>query len=176
MCGCWQGKQPSIRALHLVRGEAEATHEIVLLAGVHDAELPARGQEKRGESRMTDDRDICDLLEDHRIDGAIYLRFNAAKEIRYLRFYVARLEGDLAKEEFEHAKTKIALRKAREHISDQAIDIVTLGQEVGRLREAMEEYVNTVVEMEGITFVDQMENAELRAVVKSVLAEQGEKP
>lgn len=89
---------------------------------------------------MTDKRDICERLEDQSIDGAIYLRFNAAKEIRYLRYYVARLEGDLAKEEFEHAKTKIALRKAQEHISDQAIDIVTLGQEVGRLREALKPF------------------------------------
>jgi len=87
---------------------------------------------------MSDDKDICERLEDQSIDGAIYLRFNAAKEIRYLRYYVARLEGDLAKEEFEHAKTKIALQKVQEHSSKQALDIVTLGQEVGRLREALE--------------------------------------
>lgn len=80
---------------------------------------------------MTDKRDICERLEDQSIDGAIYLRFNAAKEIRYLRYYVARLEGDLAKAETD-------LEKAWGYSSKQAIDIVTLGQEVGRLREALE--------------------------------------
>lgn len=124
---------------------------------------------------MTDDRDICERLEDQSIDGAIYLRINAAKEIRALRYYVARLEGDLAREEYQLAKARAELEKAREHISDQAIDIATLGQEVGRLREAMEEYVNTVVKMEGVTFVEYMENAELRAVVESILAEKEEK-
>lgn len=86
---------------------------------------------------MTDDRDICERLEDQSIDGAIYLRINASKKIKALRYYVARLEGDLATEEYQHARTKIQLENAREHISDQAIDIVTLGQEVGRLREAL---------------------------------------
>ena len=87
---------------------------------------------------MTDERDICERLEDQSIDGAIYLRINASKKIKALRYYVARLEGDLAEEEHQHAKTIIKLENAREHISDQAIDIVTLGQEVGRLREALE--------------------------------------
>lgn len=40
-----------------------------------------------------------------------------------------------------------------------------------RLREALEEYVNTVVEMEGVTFIEQMKNVELRAVIESTLAE-----
>ncbi len=91
---------------------------------------------------MTDDRDICERLEDPNYDGAFFLRLDAAKEIRYLRYYVARLEGGLAKEEFEHAKTKIALQKVQEHSSKQALDIVTLGQEVGRLREALEFYAH----------------------------------
>lgn len=55
--------------------------------------------------------------------------------------------------------------------SAAADELERLNAENARLREAMEEYVNTVVKMEGVTFVDQMENAELRAVVKSVLAE-----
>ena len=59
---------------------------------------------------MTDDRDITERLEDTRYDGAIYMRIEAAKEIRRLR----------------------------EYSSKQALDIVTLGQEVGRLREALE--------------------------------------
>jgi len=84
---------------------------------------------------MTDDRDICDLLEDHRIDGAMSMRRDAAKEIRYLRYYVAQLENDLVEEERQHGKTIVKLEEAREHSSKQALDIVTLGQEVGRLRE-----------------------------------------
>lgn len=87
---------------------------------------------------MSDDRDICDLLEDHRIDGAMSTRRDAAKEIRYLRYYVARLENDLVEEERQHGGKIVKLEEAREHISKQAVDIVTLGQEVGRLREALE--------------------------------------
>lgn len=64
---------------------------------------------------MTDDRDICERLEDPSYDGAIYMRQDAAKEIRALR-----------------AKVK----KQEELNSLRAMDIVTLGQEVGRLREA----------------------------------------
>lgn len=60
---------------------------------------------------MTDDRDITERLEDPSYDGAIYMRQDAAKEIRRLR----------------------------EYSSKQALDIVTLGQEVGRLREALRE-------------------------------------
>lgn len=56
-----------------------------------------------------DDRDICERLECPSYDGAIYMRQDAAKEIRRLR----------------------------EYSSKQALDIVTLGQEVGRLREAL---------------------------------------
>ena len=62
---------------------------------------------------MADDRDITERLEDTRYDGAIYMRIEAAKEIRRLR----------------------------EYSSKQALDIVTLGQEVGRLREALEDHV-----------------------------------
>ena len=59
------------------------------------------------------------------------------RDIRALRHYVARLEDELAEEEYQHARAIIKLENAREHISDQALDIVTLGQEVGRLREAL---------------------------------------
>jgi len=55
--------------------------------------------------------------------------------------------------------------------NDLCIAVYGAIDEITRLREAMEEYVNTVVKMEGVTFVDQMENAELRAVVESILAE-----
>lgn len=66
---------------------------------------------------MTDDRDICERLEDPSYDGAIYMRQDAAKEIRALRAKV---------------------REQEEWNSLRAMDIVTLGQEVGRLREALE--------------------------------------
>lgn len=59
---------------------------------------------------MADDRDICERLECPSYDGAIFMRRDAAKEIRRLR----------------------------EYSSKQALDIVTLGQEVGRLREMTE--------------------------------------
>lgn len=81
---------------------------------------------------MADDRDICERLECPSYDGAIFMRRDAAKEIRALRHYVARLEDDLAKAETD-------LEKAWGYSSKQAIDIVTLGQEVGRLREALKQ-------------------------------------
>lgn len=81
---------------------------------------------------MTDDRDICERLECPSYDGAMFMRRDAAKEIRALRYYVARLEHDLAKAETD-------LEKAWAYSSKQAVDIVTLGQEVGRLREALEQ-------------------------------------
>lgn len=92
---------------------------------------------------MTDDRDITERLEDTRYDGAIYMRREAAAEITTLRYRVALLEGGLAKEQYQHAKTKILLEKAHEYSSKQALDIVTLGQEVGRLREALRFYACT---------------------------------
>lgn len=79
---------------------------------------------------MTDDRDICERLEDQSIDGAIFLRLNAAKEIRALRHYVARLEEDLVNADIE-------AERLRKYIRKQALDIVMLGQEVERLREAL---------------------------------------
>lgn len=84
---------------------------------------------------MPDDRDITDRLEDPSYDGAIDMRQDAAKQIRALRHYVARLENDLAREEYEHGSTIFKLEKARGHIFDQALDYFN---EVGRLREALE--------------------------------------
>jgi hypothetical protein len=79
---------------------------------------------------MTDDRDICERLEDTNYDGAFAMRREAAKLIRQLRYYVDRLEDDLRYADLE-------TEKLRKHIAQQQLDIVTLGQEVGRLREAM---------------------------------------
>lgn len=67
-----------------------------------------------------DDRDICERLEDTSYDGALSTRQDAAKEIRALR-----------------AKIK----EQEEWNSLRAMDIVTLGLEVGRLREALEKIV-----------------------------------
>jgi hypothetical protein len=92
---------------------------------------------------MADERDICERLEDPNYDGAVFLRLDAAKEITALRYYVARLEGDLASEEYQHARTKIALENAQEHSRDQAFDIVMLGQEVGRLRATLKGLVES---------------------------------
>lgn len=79
---------------------------------------------------MTDDRDICERLEDTNYDGAFAMRREAAKLIRQLRHYVDRLEDDLREADLE-------TEKLRKHIAQQQMDIVTLGQEVGRLREAL---------------------------------------
>jgi hypothetical protein len=79
---------------------------------------------------MADERDICERLEDPNYDEAFFLRLYAAKEIRALRHYVARLEGDLAVAEND-------LDDMRTYCKLQALDIITLGHEVGRLREAL---------------------------------------
>lgn len=80
---------------------------------------------------MTDDRDICERLEDTNYDGAFAMRREAAKLIRQLRHYVDRLEDDLRYADLE-------TEKLRKHIAQQQLDIVILGQEAGRMREAME--------------------------------------
>ena len=52
-------------------------------------------------------------------------------DITALRYYVTRLEEDLVNADLE-------AERLRKYSSRQALDIVTLGQEVGRLREALE--------------------------------------
>jgi hypothetical protein len=79
---------------------------------------------------MSDERDICDRLEDARYDGAFAMRRDAARLIRQLRYYTTRLEEDLASADLE-------TESLRKHVSKQQLDIATLGQEVGRLREAL---------------------------------------
>lgn len=80
---------------------------------------------------MTDDRDICERLEDTSYDGAFAMRREAAKLIRSLRYYADRLEDNLR-------EVGLEAERFREHVSKQQLDIITLGQEVGRLREALE--------------------------------------
>ena len=57
------------------------------------------------------------------------------RDINALRQYVARLEDDLARADLE-------TEGLRKYNSRQALDIATLGQEVGRLREALEKIAN----------------------------------
>ena len=122
---------------------------------------------------MADKRDICEKLEDQSIDGAIFLRRNAAKEIRALRHYVAQLEHDLVEEEHQHAKTIIKLENAREHIFDQALDIATLGQEVGRLREALEKIATTQGGGDCCSAYEWFVHT--KQIARAALAEKGEK-
>jgi len=83
---------------------------------------------------MTDDRDITERLEDTAYDGAFAMRRDAAKLIWTLRYYADRLEDDLVAADLE-------TESLRKHIAKQQLDIITLGQEVGRLREALEKIV-----------------------------------
>jgi len=83
---------------------------------------------------MTDDRDICERLEDTSYDGAFAMRREAAKLIRQLRYYVDRLEDDLREADL---KTNSLLK----HVGKQQLDIVILGKETGRMREALDKIV-----------------------------------
>jgi hypothetical protein len=56
---------------------------------------------------------------------------SAEKNRLSMHYYACRLEDDLV-------KLEAAAESLREHIAQQQLDIVTLGQEVGRLREALE--------------------------------------
>jgi hypothetical protein len=55
----------------------------------------------------------------------------AEKNRLSMHYYACRLEDDLV-------KLEAAAESLREHIAEQQLDIVTLGHEVGRLREALE--------------------------------------
>lgn len=57
-------------------------------------------------------------------------------DITALRYYVARLEEDLVNADLE-------AERLRKHNSKLVLDIATLGQEVGRLRGALERIANT---------------------------------
>ena len=98
---------------------------------------------------MTDDRDITERLEDPSYDGALFMRQDAAKEIRALR-----------------AKIK----EQDEWNSLRAMDIVTLGQEVGRLREERPQ-IDYVIDSHGVTH----RSFTLVYKTRAALAEQEEK-
>jgi hypothetical protein len=55
---------------------------------------------------------------------------NSEKNRLAMHYYACRLEDDLV-------KLEAAAESLREHIAEQQLDIVTLGQEVGRLRKAL---------------------------------------
>jgi cell division septum initiation protein DivIVA len=72
------------------------------------------------------------------------------RDINALRHYVARLEDDLAiaEDAVEHlrrhsSKAEDAVEHLHRHSSKQAADIITLSQEVGRLREALKKIATT---------------------------------
>ena len=57
----------------------------------------------------------------------------------------------------------------RIELSDE--ELCEAADEIERLREALREYVATVVYEEGVTFIDRMPTAELRLLVESVSKE-----
>lgn len=65
------------------------------------------------------------------------------------------------------------VRRARElgGFSPEAELCSLMADEIERLREALREYVATVVYEEGVTFIDRMPTAELRLLVESVSKE-----
>ena len=92
------------------------------------------------------------------------------RDINALRHYVARLENDLAKAETD-------LEKAWGYSSKQAVDIVTLGQEVGRLREALRDIVEAWDWWQVDTY-DRCQSVPSDAIneARAALAEKDEKP
>jgi hypothetical protein len=118
----------------VVREPTKEAHEVVLFEGVYGTEPEPVSQEKRSEGRM-----INELVQELRSYPAHYVAAHRAadalekaeKSRSQMHYYACRLEDDLV-------KLEVAAESMRECISEQQLDIVTLGQEVGRLREAME--------------------------------------
>ncbi len=76
---------------------------------------------------------IDELVQELRSYPAHYVAAHrAADALEKREYYACRLEDDLV-------KLEAAAESLREHIAEQQLDIVTLGQEVGRLREALRE-------------------------------------
>ena len=89
------------------------------------------------------------------------------RDIDALRDYVARLEEDLAAANNE-------TERLRKYSYKQALDIVTLGQEVGRLREERPQ-IDYVIDSHGVTHRSFTLVYKTRAALAEQLAEQGEK-
>lgn len=71
---------------------------------------------------------VKELIQELRSYPAHYVAAHrAADALEKREYYVSRLEDDLV-------KLEAAAESLREHIAQQQLDIVTLGQEVGRLR------------------------------------------
>ena len=112
-----------------------------------DLEVEINARKTRRGKNMTDDRNICERLEDPSYDGALFMRQDAAEAIRALRAKIAEQE---------------------EWNSLRAMDIVTLGQEVGRLWKAL----STIVDLcDGYDPPASL----AAAVARAALAEKGEK-
>lgn len=78
---------------------------------------------------------IDELVQELRSYPAHYVAAHrAADALEKREYYNCRLEADLV-------KLEAAAESLREHIAEQQLDIVTLGQEVGRLREALDKIV-----------------------------------
>jgi len=77
---------------------------------------------------------IDELVQELRSYPAHYTAAHrAADALEKREYYNCRLEDDLVSADLE-------TERLRKHIAKQQLDIVTLGQEVGRLREALEHY------------------------------------
>jgi len=77
---------------------------------------------------------IDELVQELRSYPAHYVAAHrAADALERIDFYNCRLEDDLVAADLE-------TERLRKHIAKQQLDIVTLGQEVGRLREALDYY------------------------------------
>lgn len=88
------------------------------------------------------------------------------KDINALRYYVTRLEEDFVNADLE-------AERLRKHNSKLVLDIATLGQEVGRLREALEDIASGRYSGVLLTSFPPKDPAVERA--RAALAEKGEK-
>jgi len=80
---------------------------------------------------------IDELVQELRSYPAHYVAAHrAADALEKREYYNCRLEDDLV-------KLEAAAESLREHIAEQQLDIVVLGQEAGRMREALERIVDT---------------------------------
>ena len=85
---------------------------------------------------------IDELIKELRSYPAHYVAAHrAADALERIDFYNCRLEDDLF-------ATDLETERLRKHIAKQQLDIITLGQEVGRLREALRHCANSIAEWE----------------------------
>ena len=87
-------------------------------------------------------------------------------DITALRYYVTRLEEDLVNADLE-------AERLRKHNSKLVLDIATLGQEVGRLREALEKIATTQGGGDCCSAYEWFVHT--KQIARAALAEKGEK-